>query len=81
MYVSRADLRHRLSIPISVPAGVSNQGMDMRVPVGHATEGLRHKDTAGKDIPAIKGFMNEHRERVPGASAELRQKLSVMQEV
>ena len=41
----------------------------------------KHKDTAGKDIPAIKGFMNEHREGVPGASAELRQKLSVMQEV
>ncbi len=81
MYVSRADLRHRLSIPISVPAGVSNQGMDMRIPVGHPTEGLRHKDATGGNIPAIKGFMKKHCDRVPCTSAELRQKLPVMHEM
>jgi hypothetical protein len=55
--------------------------MNMRVPVGHATEGLRHKDTAGKNIPAIKGFMKEYCKRIPGASAEFGQKPPVMQKV
>ncbi len=53
----------------------------MGVPVGHSSEGLRYEDAAGENIPAIKSFMKEYRERGSGASAEHWQKLSVMQEV
>lgn len=47
----------------------------------HALEGLGYKDAAGEDIIAIKDFMKKPCDRVPGASADLRQKHSVMQKV
>ncbi len=63
--------RHGEMITFPVPAGVSNQGMDMEVPVGHSPEGLRYKNAAEEDIIAIKGFLKKHGDRVPGTPAEL----------
>ena len=73
--------RHVVLNAFPVPAGVSNQGMYMWIPVCHSTEGLRNEDSAGENIPAIKSFVKEYRKRIPGTPAELREKLSVMHEV
>ena len=55
--------------------------MHMRIPVGHTSKSLRYEDAAVKNIFAIKGFMKKYCKRIPGTSAELWQKLPVMQEV
>ena len=46
-------------VALPVPAGIGYQGVNVGVPVGHASEGLGHQDTAGKDIPAFEVFMQE----------------------
>ncbi len=72
---------HGIAITFPVPAGIGDQGVNMRIPVGHAPEGLGYDDSTGKNIFAIKCFMKEHCKRIPRASAEYCQEFPVMQKM
>jgi hypothetical protein len=71
---------HGIAIAFPVPAGISDQFMHMRIPVGHTSKSLWYEDATGKDTFAIEGFMKKYCKRIPGTSAELWQKLPVVQE-
>ncbi len=48
-------------IAFPVPAGVSNQGMNMRIPVCHSTEGLGYEDAAWEEHRPSRRRVNVNR--------------------